>query len=213
MRRASSGSACLDQLERALDVGEQHRDLLALALERRARAQDASRPGAWACGPRATAPGSALAGASQFRNGGEQLLAVAERSDAQLLQIVRRERAQDLGVDVVRRERFGILAEAVVLQPGADVHSFSQALIAKPVPDPPTAWHVLRRISTRLACLSSARTLANLCSVVIAPPSVHLPSLGGEVSSSCVPSRRKAYGIPPEQWWVRAAQQGSRCGR
>jgi hypothetical protein len=31
----------LDQRERALDVGEQHRDLLALAFERRARAQNA----------------------------------------------------------------------------------------------------------------------------------------------------------------------------
>jgi hypothetical protein len=69
-------------------------------------------------------PGSVLAGRIQIGDGGEQLLAVAERSDAELFQIVRRKRAQDLGVDVVRREDFGILAEAVVPQPGADVHRF-----------------------------------------------------------------------------------------
>ena len=111
----------LDQRERALDVGEQHGDLLALALERCARAQDTlgqvPRHAGFERRRRL-----ALAGRIQIRNGGEQLLAVAERRDAELLQIVRRERAQDLGVDVVRRESFGILAEAVTLQPGADVH-------------------------------------------------------------------------------------------
>ena len=114
----------LDQRERTLDVGEQHGDLLALALERRARAQDAlgQMPGHAGFERRRRL---ALAGHLQIRDGGEQLLAVPERSDAELLEIVRRQRAQDLGVDVVRRERFGILAEAVVLQPGADVHRSS----------------------------------------------------------------------------------------
>ena len=111
----------LDQRERAFDVGEQHRDLLALALQRRARAQDAFGQMSGRAG-RDRWPRRGLACRIQLGDRGEQLLAVAERGDPELLQVVRRERAQDLGVDVVRRECLGVLAEAVVLQPGADVH-------------------------------------------------------------------------------------------
>jgi hypothetical protein len=119
----------LDQRERALDVGEQHGDLLAFAFQSRARAQDAlgQMPGrAGRDGPRRRG----LARRLQLGDRGEQLLAVAERCDPELLQVVRRQRAQDVGVDVVRRECLRVSAEAVVLQPGADVHRRSRTLFA-----------------------------------------------------------------------------------
>ena len=121
----------LDQRERTLDVGEQHRHLLALALEGGARAQDALGQMSGRAGPE---EGWELRSVARAQTGdrGEQLLAVAERSDSELLQLVRRERAQDLGIDVVRREGFGVLAEAVILQPGADVHRRPLVSVQRP---------------------------------------------------------------------------------
>ena len=124
-RRASSGSAssisASEPLTSANSTVTCLRSPSSAARERRTRS-------ARCLGVRASSDGRGLGPSAASRSGdrGEQLLAVAERSDAELLQIVRRERAQDLGVDVVRRECFGVLAEAVVLQPGADVHRRSR---------------------------------------------------------------------------------------
>jgi hypothetical protein len=114
----------LDQRERALDVGEQHRDLLAFAFQRGARAEDPLGQMARRVG-RGRGAGRRRWGTVVWPEGGdrrEQLLAVAERGDAEFFEVVRAQAAQQLAVDVVRREDLAILAEAQAFQPGADVH-------------------------------------------------------------------------------------------
>ena len=58
----------------------------------------------------------------QFSDRGEQLLAVAERADADLLQVVAGQRRQRLAVDLVLGERLGVLIEAEVAQPARNIH-------------------------------------------------------------------------------------------
>ena len=118
-----------EDLERAFDVGKQHRDVLALARHQRPGIKDASCQGDPACRSRVTPRRRRLPlwrRRVELRDSGEQLLAVTQGRDAEVLEIVSCQRTEDLRVDVVRREHFSILAEVVSLQPGADVHSFSQ---------------------------------------------------------------------------------------
>jgi hypothetical protein len=120
----------LDQRERALDVGEQHGDLLALALERVARAEDPLGQMTRGVGRRRGRDGRRRGTVVRAERGDrrEQLLAVPERGDAEFLEIVRGEAAQERAIDVVRREDPTVLAETLSLQPGADVHRPSPAV-------------------------------------------------------------------------------------
>jgi hypothetical protein len=114
-----------DDRERTLDVGEQHRDVLAFARQSRPRIENALGEMVRRVGVRWHRTKCRLPIRGRRVEPGDrckQLLAVAQRGDAELLEIIRRERAKDLGVNVVRREHQGVLAEIVALQPGADVH-------------------------------------------------------------------------------------------
>ena len=79
-----------EELHRALEVGEEHGDLLALAFERAPSTSGSSRRDAWACRPRARRSGSrparATAGAACPAGWphSEQNLAVGESGDEQL---------------------------------------------------------------------------------------------------------------------------------
>ena len=122
--------SAFDDRERALDVGEQHRDVLALAGQLRTSVKDA-------LGEMVRRVGVRCRRARRRRpirhrrvepgNRCQQLLAVAQRGDTELLEVVPRKRAKDFGVDVVRREHLGVLAEIVALQPGADVHGLPRS--------------------------------------------------------------------------------------
>ena len=87
------------QLGEAAEIGEQHGHLPALGL---------------GCGGRRTV--------AQVGNGIEQTLAVAERGDPQLPQVIPGEAAQQLGVDMVGVERVGILGQSQAFKPATDVH-------------------------------------------------------------------------------------------
>ena len=61
-------------------------------------------------------------GTGTLRNRFQQLLAMAERHDADVLEIVVGQLAQQLDVDVVSAEHLGILGEADPAEPTVDVH-------------------------------------------------------------------------------------------
>ena len=85
-----------DDRERALDVGEQHRDVLALARQSRPGIEDALGEVAAACRRRAARAERRLPLWRRRVEPGdrsEQLLAVTQGRDAELLEVVRRERA------------------------------------------------------------------------------------------------------------------------
>jgi hypothetical protein len=114
-----------DDRERAFDVGEQHGDVLALARQQRLGIENALGKVARRVGLRWRRAERRL---QLWRrplepgDRGEQLLAMTKGGNAELLEIVCGQRAQDLGVDIVRREHLGISAKPVALQPSADVH-------------------------------------------------------------------------------------------
>jgi hypothetical protein len=58
---------------------------------------------------------------AQFRDGFQQLLAMAKRGNADVLEIVVRQPAQQLTVDVVGAEQLGILGETDPAEPTVDV--------------------------------------------------------------------------------------------
>ena len=87
------------QLGEAAEIGEQHGHLPVLGL-------------AW--GRRCVV--------AQVGNGIEQTLAVAERGDSELPQVIPGEATQQLGVDMVGVERVGILGEPQAFKPATDVH-------------------------------------------------------------------------------------------
>ena len=90
-------------------VGEQHRHLPPLALGQylRAGADDVLRFRLLA---------------RQLGDGGEQLLAVADREDAELLEVPRAEGREHGLIDVVVRERVGVFTQSDGAQPSANVH-------------------------------------------------------------------------------------------
>ncbi len=110
----------LGKCGRARDVGEQHRNGLALA----GMSFPGSETGSGIAGGRLARPaaighgGRRLGGCSwETRNRFEDRLAVTERGDPELLEVGVRQIRQDLLVDGVRGEGVGITAEPELLQP------------------------------------------------------------------------------------------------
>ena len=92
----------------ARQIGEQHGHLPPLALAQRRRADTGHVPG--------------LAGVPpELCDRGEQLLAVADRDDAELPQIPCGERRQDRGIDVIAGKRLGVFAKTERTQPPCNV--------------------------------------------------------------------------------------------
>ena len=85
----------------------------------------------WACGSDNAGSGDTN-GAGTLRNRFQQLLAMAERHDADVLEIVVGQLAQQIDVDVVGAEHLGILGEADPAEPTVDVHvqMFSLLLVS-----------------------------------------------------------------------------------
>jgi len=57
-----------------------------------------------------------------LRNGGQQTLAMAERTDAELFQVCISELAENGEINVVLSERRGVLSKAQSLQPFLNIH-------------------------------------------------------------------------------------------
>ena len=72
---------------------------------------------------------------AQFGNRLQQLLAMAERHDADVLEIVVGQPAQQLNVDVVGAKHLGILAEADPAEPTVDVQVRSPWALISAVPE------------------------------------------------------------------------------
>ena len=119
-RSACTSSASSSWLERGVagEVGEEDRDLPALAR------------GSSACPARSAA---ARTRRPQRSDRVEQLAPVADRGDAELLQVVGREAGQDLGVDLVVAERLLVPPQAEPAQPSPDVHPRPPIGHARPV--------------------------------------------------------------------------------
>ena len=92
----------------ARQIGEQHAHLPPLAFARRRRADTGNGPGLGRV-------------ASELCDGSKQLLAVADRDDAEPPQIPCRERRQDRGIDVMAGKRLGVFAKAERTQPPCNV--------------------------------------------------------------------------------------------
>jgi hypothetical protein len=114
------GVDLLRQSGRADQVAEQHRQLPPLGGTR-----DRRRRLDFACYRRAGGPGFGRR-LRQGRNRLQQLLAMAERGDPELLQVVGGQRAQVIGVDVVRPERIKVALQPQFVQQGGDVHAGSR---------------------------------------------------------------------------------------
>jgi hypothetical protein len=103
------------QCRRADQVREHHRDLAALGIVRFGFSRRLRRH---------------RKGTGNLRNRFQQLLAMAERHDADLLEIVVAHPTQQLDVDVVGAEHLGILGESDPAEPIIDVQVQSPGLLS-----------------------------------------------------------------------------------